>query len=111
MFHEPTHVEQIAGNNIPQDFELFANYPNPFNSSTTISYSITKTVYSNTKLILYNVLGEIVREYKNLPTGAGTHQIAWDGQDENGRSVVSGLYFYRLRANNKLKIKKMLFCK
>ena len=111
MFHEPTHVEQIAGNGVLKDFELFANYPNPFNSSTRITYSINNSDYSQIKLELLDVLGKVVREYEHLSTTAGIHTISWNGMDNYGIPVSSGIYFYRLQIGSKVVSRRMTLLK
>jgi len=86
-----------------------ANYPNPFNPSTTISYSIPTN--GDVSLTIYNAKGQLVNtlvsEYKNQ----GNYQIVWHGKDSNGRSVASGLYFTRLVASGKSISNKMLLLK
>ncbi len=111
MFHEPSHVKQIAGKNFPQTFELLDNFPNPFNASTTISYVVNNVDLSEARLNIFNLLGESIRIYANLPTENGTHQIIWDGRDENGHCVTSAVYFYRLQIGDKTAIHQMLLLK
>jgi parallel beta-helix repeat protein len=111
MFHAPTFVAQTSVEKIPQKFTLLANYPNPFNSSTVISYLINRTEFTDAKLTVYNVLGKIIREYINISTEAGTHKIFWDGKDSNGMQVSSGVYFYSLKIGSQYATNRMMLIK
>ncbi len=88
----------------PEQFTLSQNYPNPFNPSTTISYSLPKS--SNIKIEVFNVLGEKVATLVNGYEQAGGHNIQWDAG-----GFASGIYFYKLSANNLSQIKKMILLK
>jgi len=97
------------------DVEL-RNYPNPFNPTTTITFSVTQT-FSFVNLEIYNLKGQKVRNiYSNLchpepveGRGKNNYSILWDGTDENNQSVSSGIYFYKLRIDGKdIKSKKMI---
>jgi len=107
---DPDVVEKETGGGIlPQEFALYQNYPNPFNPSTTISYSLdTKT---DVVLTIYNVLGQIVRDFEITQQSPGKHQIQWDGNDSNGDMVASGVYFYRLKTAQHTKTRKMMLLK
>jgi len=97
------------GGLIPDEFALHNNYPNPFNPSTTISFSLAAGV--DVSLVIYNVLGQ---EVKNLHEGykeAGTHQIIWGGDNNQGVPVASGVYFYKLKAGDFEQSKKMMLLK
>ncbi|OGG50092.1 MAG: hypothetical protein A3F84_02590 [Candidatus Handelsmanbacteria bacterium RIFCSPLOWO2_12_FULL_64_10] len=85
------------------------NYPNPFNPSTTISYTLPEA--STVRLTIYNILGQQVRTLINNRQAAGIHAVQWDGHDDAGRSVASGLYFYRLTAGEFTQTQKMLLLK
>ncbi|MCD4817789.1 MAG: T9SS type A sorting domain-containing protein [Candidatus Cloacimonetes bacterium] len=86
------------------------NYPNPFNPSTTISFSISAK--SNIELSIYNVKGQKVKSLVNESFKKGNHSVIWYGVDESGKSVSSGIYFYILNANGKIeKVKKCLLLK
>ena len=90
--------------------KLDKNYPNPFNPTTSISYSIAEN--GKTELTIFNIKGQqvnkLVKEYKQ----PGEYTVSWNGKDEAGRKVSSGLYFYRLKNNNKtIDTKKMLLLK
>ena len=90
-------------------FTLSGNYPNPFNPSTTISYSIPTD--GNVELIVYNIRGQKVKTLVKGTQPAGVYNVTWNGKDENGRSVSSGVYFYKLRSSGKTAVKKMLLLK
>lgn len=94
---------------VPSDFELEQNFPNPFNPSTDIRYSIAKAgTYS---LEIYNVLGQRIATLVSKQHAVGTHQINWAGIDNNGAKVGSGIYFYRLSGEGVAKTKKMILLK
>lgn len=93
-------------NPVKKDFSLSQNYPNPFNPSTTISYQLP--ISSKGKLIIFNILGEEVREFV-LTERKGA--IIWDGTDNFGKSVSSGNYFYQLIGSNFTETKKMTLLK
>lgn len=104
-----TSVERGPGVNIPAKFELRQNYPNPFNPTTTISYSIpTSASGKNVKLELYNTLGQKVGTLVDEKQDAGFYAIRWDGRNDFGMQVSSGLYLYRLVAGSFVQIKKMV---
>ncbi|MFQ5641865.1 MAG: T9SS type A sorting domain-containing protein, partial [bacterium] len=92
---------------VPERFELFQNYPNPFNPSTTIKYELSKN--SQVILKIYNVLGREVRTLLNENQTAGLKTVQWDGRDDSGAIVSSGVYLYRIQASNKIQSKKMVF--
>jgi len=94
---------------MPAVTKLNQNIPNPFNPETTIHYSLTDA--GKVIIEIYNIRGAKVRtlvdEYKNI----GYHSIIWNGKDNSGRSVASGLYFYSMRTDKYHKIRKMLLIK
>ena len=99
----------IEKNSIPDNVNIAQNYPNPFNPSTTISFSIPTVMMCS--LDIYNIRGQKVRTLLNENKLAGRHSIVWDGKDTNGRSVSSGVYFYRLTTPNRTQTSKMLLMK
>jgi hypothetical protein len=101
-------VEELA-NSIPTRFKMTQNYPNPFNSATTISYHVSEI--TDIELTIFNILGQKIRTLVNCRQSAGSYQIQWDGQDNEGRNVASGIYFYRLKAGEFAKIRKMVLIK
>jgi len=96
-----TTTTAIAPNNddIPQTFQLFANYPNPFNPATTIPYSIKEP--AQVRIAVYNTLGQLQRILVNKHKSNGTYKTVWDGRDAANNRVASGLYFYRLEINGR----------
>ena len=80
---------------LPAEAELGDNYPNPFNSSTLIPFALPQA--GPVRLEVFNLLGQRVRLLADGPRAAGSHRVAWDGRDERGRSLRSGVYFYRLK--------------
>jgi len=106
-FNPPTSLnEDPAATSLPDEFELDQNYPNPFNPSTTLSYKVG--VSSQVNLTVYNALGQPVRTLVNETRPAGVHEIVWDGKDDSGNSLGSGVYFYTLRAGEFSRTLKML---
>ncbi len=94
---------------IPIKSELMPNYPNPFNPTTTINYTLGTNGLA--KLSIYNMLGQQVITLVNEIQGIGNHSIRWDGVDNWGKKVSSGVYFYKLETEDLVNIKKMLLVK
>lgn len=92
---------------LPTKCELEQNYPNPFSSSTSISYELNKE--SSVSIRIFNVLGQLVREFRAGSLPAGVHGIIWDGTNDLGRKVSPGVYFYQLNMGNQSRVRKMLF--
>jgi len=94
----------------PDDFKLNSNYPNPFNPSTTIEYTLP--IASNISITIYNVVGQEVASLLQMQDkAAGTYHVTWNGMDNNGNKVASGTYFYSMRFGNFTKTKQMTFMK
>ncbi len=93
----------------PNTFALHQNYPNPFNPTTSIMYDLPNP--ARVQLQVYNLLGQKVRCLVDRQEAAGQKTVMWDGTNEAGSPVASGLYFYRLRAGDFLETKKMLLLK
>jgi len=97
-------------NCIPDMAVLNGNYPNPFNPKTTISFSISDE--STVDLIIYNIKGQKIKTLVNNDLDKGNHSVVWNGIDESGKIVSSGVYFYKLSVNGKSKsVKKCLILK
>jgi len=97
-------------------FNLSQNYPNPFNSTTTIPYAVYRKQSTvnrplHTTLCVYNILGQKVKILVDKMKTDGFHQAIWDGKDQAGNEVSSGVYFYRLEAGEFTQTRKMLFIK
>jgi hypothetical protein len=118
--------DEVGSEEATPEFSLSTNYPNPFNPVTSIEYAVGSrqtpekavggsrfTVHGpiHTTLTIYNILGQEVRTLVNEPKGPGTYEVIWDGKDKNGNEVASGVYLYRLQANDFVQAKKMVFMK
>jgi len=90
----------------PASFDLQANYPNPFNAGTVISYSVPQR--TPVKIIIYTVTGMKIRTLESADKAPGTYSLTWDGSDDRGRAVASGIYFYTLRAGSFTRSRKMV---
>jgi len=105
-----TAVEERAENTeIPSNFELFQNLPNPFNPETLIRFQLPQT--RHVVLKIFNTLGQEIRTLADVPYEAGYHSIKWDGKDNNGTPASSGIYFYQLQAGTFSQVKKMSLLK
>ena len=93
----------------PSKFALAQNYPNPFNPTTEISFTMDKA--SDVNLTIYNMLGQKVRVLENAYLSEGTHAYTWNGQDELGQSVSTGVYLYTLTGGEQTISKKMALMK
>ncbi len=88
-----------TGNNLPEAYFLNPNYPNPFNPRTTIEFGLKQNAF--VELSIFNILGQRVAQLlTNQSLGAGTHKITWNGRNDQGLELASGLYFYRLVVRN-----------
>jgi hypothetical protein len=95
----------------PTAFVLFQNYPNPFNPITVIRFNVQDSKFKipiYTTLKIYNILGQKVRTLVDEPKRAGSHEVIWDGKDDKGKDVASGLYFYQLTAGDYKETKEMI---
>jgi len=106
---ENTDVDDGFGN-APEKFELRRNYPNPFNPETRIRFSVITP--GKVKLVVYNVMGKMIRvlidKEINRPF---TEEVVWDGTDENGNNVTSGVYLCRLEQNQKARVQRMVLAR
>ncbi|MCK5074902.1 MAG: T9SS type A sorting domain-containing protein, partial [Calditrichia bacterium] len=97
-------------NNLPAKYELQQNYPNPFNPATTIKYNLLEA--HNVTLKIYNILGEEVRTLvSNKHQPAKSYRVEWNGKDNTGRMVASGMYIYHIEAGSFIQSKKMILLK
>ncbi|HHE37760.1 MAG TPA: T9SS type A sorting domain-containing protein, partial [Candidatus Cloacimonetes bacterium] len=97
---------------IPVITSLNNNYPNPFNPSTKIEFSIEQNQQNEqTKLIIYNLKGQKVKQLVSDQLSAGRYSVIWNGKDDNNKPVSSGVYFYKLKSGNFEKIRKMILMK
>jgi len=114
----PVHIdaEIISGipvqntNVLPEKFQLYQNYPNPFNPATRINYVIAAQGIApvQVELTVFNILGQKVRTLVNGRQKASSHCFVWDGRNDNGLALGSGIYLYRLTVPGFSKTKKML---
>jgi hypothetical protein len=105
----PTGVTELAGSSTPSSWELEPNYPNPFNPSTIISFSLPSQSY--VQLRIHNILGQAVRDLYAGNLSEGHHSFSWDGRDAAGSPVNTGVYFYTLHTNSFTQTRKMLLLK
>lgn len=105
-YYTEVNEENASKDNLPNGFELFQNYPNPFNPNTVIEYTLPQAFY--VELVIYNILGQKIRVLVNQHQNAGYKRISWDGKNDQGQIVKSGMYFYRLRVGEKVSSKKMI---
>jgi len=103
----PTHIDQRSIR--PDDFRVSQNFPNPFNPSTEIQYSIP--LAANVHIIVFNTLGKKVRTLVDDHQEPGQHRIIWNGQDDSGYQVSSGVYLFRVRVGDFYEMKKMIMIK
>lgn len=101
-----TDVDRDKMDEVPWTFDLSQNYPNPFNPSTVIRYTVPK--FQNVSLVVYDLLGRKVKTLVNEERHAGQHRVTWDGTNDHGIGVASGVYFYQLKAGDLVKTQKML---
>ncbi|MCK4371645.1 MAG: T9SS type A sorting domain-containing protein, partial [candidate division Zixibacteria bacterium] len=98
-----------AADLLPDSYSMSQNYPNPFNPSTTISFNLPNA--GQVQLSIFNVLGQKVTTLVNGQLTAGTHEATWNGTDESGSPVGSGIYFYRITSSDFDQTKKMILMK
>ena len=104
-------VREIPGDeeSRPVEFSLSQNYPNPFNPYTNFRFTLAKP--GRVKIEIFNIVGQRVRTLVDEQMKAGVYLADWDGKDERGNSVSSGIYFYRMEAGDFSDMKKMLLVK
>jgi fibronectin type 3 domain-containing protein len=100
-----TGIKNTGKGKIPKEFSLSQNYPNPFNPQTIVSFGLPRK--SDIRLIFYNLLGQKVRIFERT-FDAGYHQILWNGTNQSGQQVASGLYIYRFEADDFSAVRKCI---
>jgi hypothetical protein len=90
--------ETIAQTSLPSEFQLFQNHPNPFNPETVIRFALSEA--SHVEITIYNTRGQVIRRLLSQNSAAGEHAVKWDGRDQSGRSVSSGVYLYEIQAGD-----------
>ena len=108
VFYLTDYVSTSDNENDQNGNIYLTNYPNPFNPETTISFNLTA---ENAELVIYNLKGQKVKTLVSDQLSAGKHSVVWDGRDSNGKRVGSGIYFYKLKAGDFQKVKKMVLLK
>ncbi|MGH7457117.1 MAG: DUF3160 domain-containing protein, partial [bacterium] len=104
--------ELLTQNELPRGYLLHQNFPNPFNAGTVIRFEIPVSLANtSTRLSVYNVRGELVRELINRRLPAGNYIARWEGRNDAGREVASGIYLYRLQAGNVTEMRKLTLLK
>lgn len=101
----PVAIDDPGKPNLTEQFYLEQNYPNPFNPVTVISYYLPSD--SEVQIEIFNLLGQNIRTLVNQRKAKGAHQIRWDGRNDAGNPVTSGIYIYRMKAGDYVSIKKM----
>ncbi|MBT3960748.1 MAG: T9SS type A sorting domain-containing protein, partial [Candidatus Marinimicrobia bacterium] len=104
-----TMTKSLTIENIPDEFVLYSNYPNPFNPITHINYGLPEA--SNVHLIIYDILGREVSTLVNGVQDAGYKSIIWSGKNALGENVSAGVYFYLIQAGEFRKVRKMVLLK
>lgn len=94
---------------IPEEFTLFQNYPNPFNPNTAIKFALPKDCW--VKVEVFNLLGQKVRTLADKAMKKGIKKVIWNGKNEKGAEVSSGIYFYRVKTDEFTGVKKMILIK
>lgn len=110
LITQTTSVEEYYDSIIPSEFSLEQNYPNPFNPTTNIVFNLTKL--ADVKLTVYTLLGQrIAILVDNEKRAAGRHTVQWDGRDDAGNFISSGVYIYKIEVGNIAQTKKMVLMK
>ena len=98
-----------SGNNMPHSYKLYQNYPNPFNPQTIIRFDVASK--TGITLKVFNILGQEIRTLINSEVTPGEKSVVWDGKNNAGTVVNSGIYIYELRAGDFRESKKLVFMK
>jgi len=96
---------------LPKSFSMQQNTPNPFNPSTTITYTVAEGSPVRIRLEVYDLRGAVIRVLVDEERDPGTYNVFWDGTDKHGAAVGSGVYFYRMRAGDFVRTRKMVLLK
>jgi len=107
--HTPLPVHADDREIVPMVSQLRANFPNPFNPSTTISFDVAKE--GNVQIEVFNIRGQKVKTLLNETRGIGNHSVVWEGTDNHGRILSSGVYFYRMTTGEFSQTRRMLLLK
>jgi hypothetical protein len=99
----------VKDNVVIKTFNQLKNYPNPFSNATTIELSLSKPAL--VVINIYNSQGALIKSLYNSNLGSGVHIITWDGRNNSGSKVITGLYFYKVTVNNEIYSNKMFLVK
>ena len=102
---DPTGIEQPTNTALPEAFWLAQNFPNPFNPRTTIAFHLQNS--GETSLKIYDINGREIRTLLRGNHAAGEHRVVWDGRNDGGNFVASGVYFYELKTEGQVSLRKM----
>ncbi len=105
----PVGIDDNKRNFRPDEFTLYRNFPNPFNPATTIRYNLP--IKEEVRLVIYDLLGREVKTLVNRVEKAGLKSVIWEGKNNTGQNVSSGVYLYRIQAGNYIKSQKMILLK
>ena len=109
LVHKKISLPEIQDNEITSATVNLSNYPNPFNPTTSINFSIEEN--TNVEISVYNAKGQKVKTLVSENLALGKHSVTWNGGDDHGKSVSSGIYFYKMRTGKFTAIKKMIMMK
>ena len=101
--------DNTLGNDLPVEFGLSANYPNPFNPTTTIDYSIATA--GDVSIVVYDMMGREVKSLVSDFATPGTYSVVWDATNNEGLSVAAGMYVYKMISSDFVEVNKMLLVK
>ncbi|MCK4273186.1 T9SS type A sorting domain-containing protein, partial [bacterium] len=103
----PISVEEESASQ--PSFALYQNYPNPFNLTTTIPYQLDKP--AKVRILIYNIMGQQIRYLVNEYQDSGYYAVSWNGENQFGNAVASGIYFCRIKVGSSTKTMRMLLLK
>jgi len=104
-----TNVQENGSDNLPDKFSLSQNYPNPFNPTTTIDFTIPVSAKSQkVRITIYNLLGEKIKTLVDKKHNPGFYSVKWDGRNDLGVHVPSGLYLYQIKSGLFVQVNKMM---
>ena len=101
--------DETSGREKPSEFTLFQNYPNPFNQTTRIEFTLARSGFVS--LSIYDLLGRKVRTLASKHLPSGYKSVLWDGRNDSGEDVASGIYFYQLRVRDYSETKTLVLLK
>ncbi|MCP4705323.1 MAG: T9SS type A sorting domain-containing protein [candidate division Zixibacteria bacterium] len=105
----PTNINDLHSKELPDKYSLSQNYPNPFNPETKIEYILHRQ--SEISISIYNLIGQKINSLVNDIKPAGNYSVNWNGTDNNGNKMASGIYFYQLQIGDYTETKKMILMK